>query len=112
MTQFFCCFWPRYPAHDGGLWSPQSFLCDRDRHVDPEQENQALQRSVQTLQRQMAAERNRREAAEREAEFTSRENRSLEQRLALLVGCQARQKELEEEVEQLQVLWRAECANR
>ncbi|XP_017277339.1 cerebellar degeneration-related protein 2 [Kryptolebias marmoratus] len=101
----------RYPAQDDGLWSPQSFLCDRDRHVDPEQENQALQRSVQTLQRQIVAESYRREAAEREAEFTSRENRSLEQRLALLVGCRARQKELEEEVEQLRVLWRAECSN-
>lgn len=57
-------------------------------------------------------ERNRREAAERESELTVRENSGLEQQLALLAGCQARQKELEAEVEQLRLLWRAECANR
>ncbi|XP_041852400.1 cerebellar degeneration-related protein 2 isoform X2 [Melanotaenia boesemani] len=84
---------------------------DRDRRQDPEEENQALQRSVHTLQRQVAAERSRREAAEREIELTSRENRSLEQRLAMLSGCRTRQKELEEEVEQLRLLWRSDCAN-
>lgn len=56
-------------------------------------------------------ERSRREAAERDSELTSRENRGLEQRLALLAGCRARQKELEAEVEQLRLLWRADCAN-
>ncbi|XP_023137514.2 cerebellar degeneration-related protein 2 [Amphiprion ocellaris] len=105
----------RYPAHDShrldGLWSPRSSFYDRDRNPDPEEENQALQRSVQSLQNQIAAERSRREAAEQETELTSRENESLEQRLALLVGCRARQKELEAEVEQLRVLWRADCAN-
>ena len=79
---------------------------------DPEEENAALQRSVQTLQSQIAVERSRREAAEREIEMTVMENRSLEQRLALLDGCRARQKELEAEVEQLRILWRADCAKR
>uniref|UniRef100_A0A3B5LNP8 Cerebellar degeneration-related protein 2a n=1 Tax=Xiphophorus couchianus TaxID=32473 RepID=A0A3B5LNP8_9TELE len=74
-----------------GLWS-----C-----LDPEEENQALQRSIQTLQRQIATEQSRREAVEREIEFTSRENRGLEQRLAELEGCWTRQTELVEEVEQL-----------
>ncbi|XP_008284794.1 cerebellar degeneration-related protein 2 [Stegastes partitus] len=105
----------RYPAHDNqrfdGLWSPQSSFCDTDRNPDPEQENQALQRSVQTLQGQIAVERSRREAAEQEIELTATENRSLEQRLALLVGCRVRQHELEAEVEQLRLLWRADCAN-
>lgn len=72
----------------------------------------ALQRSVQTLQSQIAAERNRREAAERENELTLRENIGLEQRLSLLAGCWNRQKELEAEVEQLRLLWRADCAKR
>lgn len=101
----------RFSAESDGLWSAQSFLCDRDRRPAPEEENQTLQRSVQTLQRQIAAERSRRAAAEREIELTSRENRSLEQRLAVLAGCRARQKELEEEVEQLRLLWRSDCAN-
>uniref|UniRef100_A0A3Q3WKY5 Uncharacterized protein n=1 Tax=Mola mola TaxID=94237 RepID=A0A3Q3WKY5_MOLML len=70
-----------------------------------------LQRSIKTLQSQIAVERSRREAAEQESELTVQENRGLEQRLALLDGCRARQKELEAEVEQLQLLWRAECAN-
>ncbi|KAM4531303.1 cerebellar degeneration-related protein 2 [Odontesthes bonariensis] len=101
----------RSSAHSDGVWSPQSSFCDGDRHQDPEEENRVLQCSIQTLQRQMAAERSRREAAEQEIELTFKENRSLEQRLALLVGCRARQKELEEEVEQLRLLWRADCAN-
>ncbi|KAM4535985.1 LOW QUALITY PROTEIN: cerebellar degeneration-related protein 2 [Fundulus diaphanus] len=102
----------RYLTQSDGLWSPQSFLCDRDRCPDPEEENHALQRSVQTLQRQIATERSRREAAEREIEFTCRENRGLEQRLAQLEGCWARQTELEEEVEQLRLLWRASSSVR
>ncbi|XP_029946485.1 cerebellar degeneration-related protein 2-like [Salarias fasciatus] len=104
----------RYPAHDShlvdGLWLPQDSLCDRNGHQDPEEENESLQRSIQTLQSQISTERSRREAAEREIELTLSENRSLEQRLALLTGCRARQTELEAEVEQLQVLWRADCA--
>ncbi|KAE8283180.1 Cerebellar degeneration-related protein 2 [Larimichthys crocea] len=56
-------------------------------------------------------ERSRREVAEQESELTARENRDLEQRLALLDGCQSRQKELEAEVEQLRLSWRADCAN-
>uniref|UniRef100_UPI0037E7F8EB cerebellar degeneration-related protein 2 n=1 Tax=Semicossyphus pulcher TaxID=241346 RepID=UPI0037E7F8EB len=95
----------------GGLWSPNSSFYDRDRREDPEEENAALQRSVQTLQSQIAAERSRREAAERESELTVRENKGLEQRLTVLAGCRARQKELEAEVEQLRLLWRADCAN-
>lgn len=71
-----------------------------------------LQRSIQTLQSQIAAERSRREAAEQESELTARENRDLEQQLALLDGCRARQRELEAEVEQLRLSWHADCANR
>lgn len=71
-----------------------------------------LQRSIQTLKSQIATERTRREAAERESELTARENRGLEQRLALLDGSRARQKELEAEVEQLRLRWRADLANR
>ncbi|XP_067471638.1 cerebellar degeneration-related protein 2 [Thunnus thynnus] len=94
-----------------GLWSPQGSFYDRDRCQNPEEEHEALQRSIQTLQSQIAVERSRREAAERESELTAMENQGLEQRLALLAGCRARQKELEAEVEQLRLLWRAECAN-
>lgn len=79
---------------------------------DPKEENEALQRSIQNLQSQIAAERSRREAAERVMDLTAMENRGLEQRLALLSNSQARLKELEAEVEQLRILWRAECARR
>lgn len=84
----------------------------RENRPDPEEENAALQRSIKTLHSQIAAERSRREAAERETELTVRENQGLEQRLALLHGCRARQKELEAEVEQLRLQWRGDCANR
>ncbi|XP_034448032.1 cerebellar degeneration-related protein 2 [Hippoglossus hippoglossus] len=94
----------------GGLWVPQDSFYDRDRRQNAEEENASLQRSVQTLQAQIAAERSRREAAEQESELTASENVDLEQRLSLLSGCWTRQKELEAEVEQLRLLWRADCA--
>lgn len=71
-----------------------------------------LQRSIQTLQAVLASERGKREAAEQETELTARENGALEQRLALLEGCRARQRELEAEVEELRQLWQADYANR
>lgn len=105
----------RYLTHDSlhvyRLCSPQGSFYDRDRLQDPEEENLALQHSIQILKSQTAAERSRREAAERESELTARENRGLEERLAVLAGCRARQKELEAEVEQLRLLWRADWAN-
>ncbi|KAK6312165.1 hypothetical protein J4Q44_G00178290 [Coregonus suidteri] len=78
---------------------------------NPEEENSALQRSIQTLQAVLASERGKREAAEQETELTARENGVLEQRLALLEGCRARQRELEAEVEELRQLWQADYAN-
>ncbi|CAL8272587.1 unnamed protein product [Lota lota] len=75
---------------------------------DPGVERAALQRSIQTLQSQMSAERSRREAAERETEVTAREKGALEEQLAQLEGCQARQVELEAEVEEMRLLWRSE----
>lgn len=95
-----------------GLWSPLGSLYDRHRQQDPEEEHAALLCSVQTLQNQIAVERNRRENAERDIELTAQEMRGLEQRLALLAGCRVRQKELEAEVEQLRLLWRADCVSR
>ncbi|CAK6964748.1 cerebellar degeneration-related protein 2 [Scomber scombrus] len=93
-----------------GLWSPQGSFYDQDRCQDLEEERETLQHSIQTLQNQIAVERSRREVAEREFELTVKENQGLEQRLDLLAGCRDRQKELEAEVEQLRLLWRAECA--
>ncbi|KAM9391820.1 cerebellar degeneration-related protein 2 isoform 2-T2 [Pholidichthys leucotaenia] len=104
----------RYPATDlcvNGLWFPRGSFYNSSRRQDPEEEEAALKHSIQTLQSQIAVERSRREATEREIELMTIENRSLEQRLALLAGCRARQKELEVEVEQLRLLWRADCAN-
>ncbi|XP_062265011.1 cerebellar degeneration-related protein 2 [Platichthys flesus] len=94
----------------GGLWVPQDSFYDQDRRQNAEEEKASLQRSVQTLRAQIAAERSRREAAEQESELTASENVDLEQRLSLLSGCWTRQKELEAEVEQLRLLWRADCA--
>ncbi|KAM3864283.1 cerebellar degeneration-related protein 2 [Diretmus argenteus] len=105
----------RYLAYDSlrvdRLWSPQDSFHDQDGQQDPEEEHAALQHSIQALQSQVAVERSRREAAEWETELTARENGSLEERLALLEGCRARQQELEAEVEELRLLWRADCAN-
>lgn len=93
------------------LWSQRDCFSDRARRQDPEVENAALQQLIKNLKSQIAIERSRREAAERESELTIRENQGLEDQLAVLDGCRARQKELEAEVEQLRLRWRADCAN-
>ncbi|XP_026180885.1 cerebellar degeneration-related protein 2 [Mastacembelus armatus] len=115
LRELYDLHYDRYQTHNSlqvdGLWSPQGSFYHRERCHDPEEEKLVLQHSIQTLQSQISAERTRREAAERDSELTAQENRALEQRLALLAGCRARQKELESEVEQLQLLWRADCAN-
>ncbi|XP_041672779.1 cerebellar degeneration-related protein 2 [Cheilinus undulatus] len=111
-AQSVSCLKELYDLHNDRLWSPQDSLYNQDRRKDPEEENTALQRSIRTLQSQIAMERSRREAVELECELTVRENRELEQRLAELSDCQARQRELEDEVEQLRLLWRADCASR
>lgn len=103
---------PSSSLHLDGLWSQQGPLCKPDPRPDPEEENASLQRSIKTLHSQIAAERSHREAIEQEMELTTRENRGLERRLTLLDGCRARQKELEAEVEQLRLQWRADFANR
>ncbi|CAL1588351.1 unnamed protein product [Knipowitschia caucasica] len=93
-----------------GLWSHQIFRSNQC--PDVEQEHRDLQRCVQTLHTQISIERSYREAAEREIQLTTSENRSLEERLALLDGCRARKQELEAEVEQLRGLWQRDCANK
>ncbi|XP_029626700.1 cerebellar degeneration-related protein 2 [Salmo trutta] len=89
-------------------WPARKASC---QDPDPEEENSVLQCSIQTLQAVLASERGKREAAEQETELTARENGALEQRLALLEGCRARQRELEAEVEELRQLWQADYTN-
>ncbi|XP_051905503.1 cerebellar degeneration-related protein 2 isoform X2 [Hippocampus zosterae] len=95
-----------------GPLSPQGSVYDRNRRQDPEEEHEILLRSVQTLQAQLGAEKIRREAAERELELTANDKEGLEQRLHLLVGCRTRQMELQAQVEQLRLVWRADCTAR
>ncbi len=80
-----------------------------DRHV--EEENSTLQHTLHNLKLQLAAERSRREEAERETELTAQENSTLEERLRLLEGARHRQAELEAEVEELRQLWRSESSS-
>lgn len=106
------CLRHRSSVDVDSLWPRPDCFADRARLRDPEVENAALQQLIKNLKSQIAMERSRREAAERESELTIRENQGLEDQLAALDGCRARQKELEAEVEQLRLRWRADCANR
>ncbi|KAJ7984772.1 hypothetical protein DPEC_G00358250 [Dallia pectoralis] len=73
-----------------------------------EEELESLQRSLRSLQTQLANERAQRERAERNADLLANENEALEQRLGVMEGCQARLAELECESEELRRLWRAD----
>ncbi|RVE69532.1 hypothetical protein OJAV_G00078570 [Oryzias javanicus] len=96
-----------YPAHSEGLWSARNFLCDKDKEdtLDMGFHPSALDPNSQ---RQIVLRRSRGSGAERRS-ADIQENSNLEHRLTLLAGCQTRQRELEEEVEQLRLLWRADC---
>ncbi|KAL2100912.1 hypothetical protein ACEWY4_002673 [Coilia grayii] len=91
---------------------PKVMKKDREEEEEEEEDEErtALLTLVQTLEAQLEAERSRRREAEQEVELTVGENGLLGQRLAALEGCQARQAELEAEVEELRQLWRAEVA--
>ncbi|XP_017289246.1 cerebellar degeneration-related protein 2 [Kryptolebias marmoratus] len=129
---------PRSPrsSPDREKWPPrgsQSVSClqelqnslgsDRDPDEQPddlessgapwhEEEQASLQQSLRALQTQFAAERARREEAEREAELLASENAALEQQLTRMEGCQARVSELEHEAEELRQLWKSESSSR
>ncbi|XP_061892966.1 cerebellar degeneration-related protein 2 isoform X3 [Entelurus aequoreus] len=77
-----------------------------------EEEHAALLRLLQTLKAQLAAEKGMREAVEREKELTTKEKRGLEQQLLQLEDCPARHTTLHTQVEQMRLLWRADCAAR
>ncbi|CAL8306496.1 unnamed protein product [Merluccius merluccius] len=102
--------WPSL-SPSPSLWHRKDSLFDPERGPDPGEELAELQHSVQTLQSQMSTERSRREAAERETEVTAREKVVLEERMAQMEGCWARQVELEAEVEEMRLLWRSERAS-
>lgn len=71
-----------------------------------EEEKEALREALHSLQVQFAAERSRREAAEREAELLLGENTALEQQLGAMEGCKARLTEVEQEANELRQLWK------
>ncbi|MBN3303835.1 CDR2 protein, partial [Amia calva] len=78
-----------------------------ERSEAAEEENGALRRSVAALQAQLGTERERREAAEQEAELIARENSELERRLEEMEACRGRVRELEGDVEELRQICRS-----
>uniref|UniRef100_A0A8B9LQZ4 Cerebellar degeneration-related protein 2a n=1 Tax=Astyanax mexicanus TaxID=7994 RepID=A0A8B9LQZ4_ASTMX len=113
-AQSVSCLKELYDLHQDMRLSSESLSSERswqglEIRQMVEEENESLQSALQTLQAQLVTERERREAAERVAELTERENRVLEERAILLEGARRRQAELEAEVEELRQLWRSEA---
>ncbi|XP_071374821.1 cerebellar degeneration-related protein 2-like isoform X2 [Centroberyx affinis] len=95
------CTAPRY--EDGFLLAnPGSVDLAERRPVD--EENERLRDIVSSLRAAMAAERGRREGAERECAAVLQEFERLEQRLLGAEGCQLRVQELEAELQEMQQL--------
>ncbi|XP_071768053.1 cerebellar degeneration-related protein 2-like [Centroberyx gerrardi] len=95
------CTAPRY--EDGFLLAnPGSVDLAERRPVD--EENERLRDIVSSLRAAMAAERGRREGAERECAAVLQEFECLEQRLLGAEGCQLRVRELEAELQEMQQL--------
>ncbi|KAG9279059.1 cerebellar degeneration-related protein 2 [Astyanax mexicanus] len=113
-AQSVSCLKELYDLHQDMRLSSESLSSERswqglEIRQMVEEENESLQSALQTLQAQLVTEREWREAAERVAELTERENRVLEERAILLEGARRRQAELEAEVEELRQLWRSEA---
>ncbi|XP_033840641.1 cerebellar degeneration-related protein 2-like [Periophthalmus magnuspinnatus] len=77
-----------------------------------EEQKEALTETLQTLQRQLANERSRRERAEHDAEILANENATLEQQLATTEGWKTRIIELEQEADELRQLWKFHSSSR
>ncbi|KAJ0060544.1 hypothetical protein NL108_015425 [Boleophthalmus pectinirostris] len=77
-----------------------------------EEQKEALTETLQSLQRQLANERSRRERAERDAEILANENAALEQQLTATEGCKTRLIELEQEADELRQLWKLQSSSR
>ncbi|XP_075994906.1 cerebellar degeneration-related protein 2-like [Genypterus blacodes] len=95
------CSAPRY--EDGFLLAnPGSVDLAERRPAD--EENEHLRDIISSLRAAMAAERGRRESAERECTAVLQEFERLEQRLLGAEGCQLRVQELEAELQEMQQL--------
>ncbi|TNN83385.1 Cerebellar degeneration-related protein 2-like [Liparis tanakae] len=95
------CTAPRY--EDGFLLAnPGSVDLAEPRPAD--EENERLRGVVSSLRGAVAAERGRREGAERECAAVLQEFERLEQRLSGAEGCQLRVRELEAELQEMQQL--------
>ncbi|TDH02762.1 hypothetical protein EPR50_G00155720 [Perca flavescens] len=95
------CTAPRY--EDGFLLAnPGSVDLAERQPVD--EENERLRDIVSSLRSAVAAERSRREGAERECAAVLQEFERLEQRLLGAEGCQLRVRELEAELQEMQQL--------
>ncbi|XP_037111390.1 cerebellar degeneration-related protein 2-like [Syngnathus acus] len=95
------CTAPRY--EDGFLLANPGSV-DLAEREPAEEENERLRDIVTSLRAAMAAERSKREGAERECATVLQEFDRLEQRLLGAEGCQLRVRELEAELQEMQQL--------
>ncbi|XP_077413365.1 cerebellar degeneration-related protein 2-like [Vanacampus margaritifer] len=95
------CTAPRY--EDGFLLANPGSV-DLVERQPAEEENERLREIVTSLRSAMAAERSKREGAERECAAVLQEFDRLEQRLLGAEGCQLRVRELEAELQEMQLL--------
>ncbi|XP_049600129.1 cerebellar degeneration-related protein 2-like [Syngnathus scovelli] len=95
------CTAPRY--EDGFLLANPGSV-DLAEREPAEEENERLRDIVTSLRAAMAAERSKREGAERECAAVLQEFDRLEQRLLGAEGCQLRVRELEAELQEMQQL--------
>uniref|UniRef100_A0A8C5C6K4 Cerebellar degeneration-related protein 2-like n=1 Tax=Gadus morhua TaxID=8049 RepID=A0A8C5C6K4_GADMO len=98
------CTAPRY--EDGFLVAHPGSV-DLLEPPPADQEHRRLQDSLAALRDNMAAERGRREGAERDCAAALRELEALERRLLGAEGCRLRVRELEAELEEMQQLRRS-----
>ncbi|XP_019723848.1 cerebellar degeneration-related protein 2-like isoform X2 [Hippocampus comes] len=92
------------PSYEDGFLLANPGSVDLAERQPAEEENERLRDIVTSLRSAMAAERSKREGAERECAAVLHEFDRLEQRLLGAEGCQLRVRELEAELQEMQQL--------
>ncbi|XP_051905117.1 cerebellar degeneration-related protein 2-like [Hippocampus zosterae] len=92
------------PSYEDGFLLANPGSVDLAERQPAEEENERLRDIVTSLRSAMAAERSKREGAERECAAVLHEFDRLEQRLLGAEGCQLRVRELEAELQEMQRL--------
>ncbi|TRZ00698.1 hypothetical protein DNTS_013047 [Danionella cerebrum] len=110
-AQSMSCLKEIHDLQKDGCWRSENLRGERSCPAltdPPEEESSALQQTLLQLKQQLASEHARRVEVEQQSHVTQQQYSALEECLFELERARGRQAELQNEVEELRLLWRSE----